>query len=153
MAWEYKREESQFAEIPEGKYRVVIDNVEKKVSRNGNDMLEIRMSVSGQSSSIWYYISFLEDRPKITNRMLTRLFDSFGIEEGNFNLQSYVGKAGAAMIKHDDDTGRAKISYLIAKSKQDDLPPFVDKNGKPPLQSDKDGFMVMPEISDDDIPF
>ena len=152
MAWNYQRTESQFSEIPEGRYRVVIDSAEKAVSQKGNDMLVIKMSVSGQSSSVWHYISFLEDRPEITNRMLTQLFDSFDIEEGNFNLQSYVGKAGAVMIKH-DDTGRARISYLIAKNKQGDLPPFVDKNGRPPLTPNKDGYMPIPEIGDDEIPF
>ena len=153
MAWEYKREETTFDEIPEGKYRVVIDSAEKAISQKGNDMLVIKMSVSGQSRSIWHYISFLNDRPEITNRMLTQLFDSFGIEEGNFNLSSYVGKAGAAQIKHDDN-GRARISYLIAKNKQGDLPPFLGANGKPVPTANKDGFMELPDdLEDDSIPF
>ena len=155
MAWQYKREESQFEAIPEGRYRVVIDSAEKAVSKNGNDMLVVKMSVSGQSASIWYYISFLDDRPEVTNRMLTQLFDSFGIEEGNFNLRDYVGKAGAAQIKHDDQ-GRARISYLIAKDKQGDLPPFVDKDGRTPPPQPKvgaDGFMELADAADDDVPF
>lgn len=124
MEWQYKREERQFDEIPEGTYRVRIVSAEKAVSKtSGNDMLVIKMEVSGQKSHIWRYISFLPDRPEVTNRMLTEFFDSFGIEEGNFNLASYVGKAGAAVIKHDEQ-GRAKISYFIKKDKQDELPPW-----------------------------
>ena len=132
MAWQYKREEStsNFEVIPEGRYRAVIDSAEKAVSQKGNDMLVLKMSVSGQLSSIWYYIPFLEDRPEITNRMLTQLFDSFDIEEGNFNLASYTGKAGSINVKHDEE-GRAKINYLLTKKQQDELPPYVSAKDVP----------------------
>lgn len=153
MAWNYQRTEStQFAEIPEGRYRALIDSAEKAVSRSGNDMLVIKMKVSGQTSSIWYYISFLEDRPEITNRMLTQLFDSFGIEEGNFNLMSYVGKAGGICVKH-DDTGRARISYLLSKKQQEELPPYVGDPVKAPPKVNENGFMEIPEGEDDEILF
>lgn len=153
MAWNYQRTEStQFAEIPEGRYRALIDSAEKAVSKSGNDMLVIKMRVSGQTSSIWYYISFLEDRPEITNRMLTQLFDSFGIEEGNFNLASYVGKAGGIQVKHDDQ-GRARISYLLSKKQQEELPPYVGDAVKAPAKVDQNGYMEIPESGDDEIPF
>lgn len=132
MAWNYVREESKgtFDVIPEGRYRAVIDSAEKATSSKGNDMLVIKMSVSGQLSSIWYYIPFLEDRPEITNRMLTQLFDSFGIEEGNFDLATYVGKAGGINVKHDEE-GRAKINYLLSKKQQEELPPYVNQRDVP----------------------
>ena len=146
MAWEYKREEStQFEVIPEGKYRVVIDSAEKAMSQSGNDMLVIKLKVSGQTSSIWHYIPFLEDRPQITNRMLTQLFDSFGIDEGNFNLASYAGKAGGICVKHDEQ-GRAKISYLLSKKQQEELPAFAGADDKP---SEK--WVNIP--ADGDLPF
>ena len=153
MAWEYKREEStQFAEIPEGRYRAVIESAEKAVSSKGNDMLVIKMKVSGQTSSIWHYISFLEDRPEITNRMLTQLFDSFDIEEGNFNLASYVGKAGGICVKH-DESGRAKISYLLSKKQQEELPPYVGDPVKLAPKVNADGWMEVPDTDDETIPF
>ena len=122
MAWQFKHEESSYPEIAPGKYRVMIETAEMAVSKAGNDMLVLKLIVAGQKSRIWNYIVFLEDRPEITNRMLTRFFDSFGIEEGDFNLNNYPGHVGAAMIKHDDDDDRAKISYFISKDKQDNLP-------------------------------
>lgn len=147
MAWEYKREESkQFEAIPEGKYRAIIDSAEKAISQNGNDMLVVKMKVSGQTSSIWYYIPFLEDRPEITNRMLTQLFDGFGIEEGNFNLASYTGKAGGICVKHDEQ-GRAKVSYLLSKKQQEELPPFAGLENK-----QSDGWVAVPN-DDSDLPF
>lgn len=126
MAWDYKRVERTYEEIPEGRYRVRILNAEKAISKNsGNDMLVLTLEVSGQHSSLWSYISFLPDKPEITNRMLTQMFDAFGIEEGNFNLASYVGKAGAAQIKHDEQ-GRAKLHYFLNKGSEAEksLPPF-----------------------------
>ena len=50
MAWQFKREEKVFDEIPAGDHRVVIDSAEKAQSKAGNDMLVIKMRVSGYSS-------------------------------------------------------------------------------------------------------
>lgn len=146
--WKYKREEREFEEIPEGTYRVAIASAEMAVSKaSGNDMLVLRLAVSGYTASIWNYIAFLPDRPEVTNGMLTSLFDSFGIEEGDFNLAGYVGKVGAAKIKHDAD-GRAKISYFLKKDKQSSLPPWKG-NLPEPIQGAGDPF----EGDDDKIPF
>ena len=93
MAWQFKREETEFEELAEGRYRVAIVDAQMAVSKSGNDMLVIKLLVSGTRRNLWNYITFLDDRPEITNRMLTQFFDSFGIEDGNFNLNSYVGKS------------------------------------------------------------
>lgn len=140
MSWEYKRVEQTFDEIPEGRYRVRILNAEKAFSQNENEMLVLMLEVSGQRSALWNHITFLPDRPEITNRMLTQMFDAFGIEEGNFNLASYIGKAGAAQIKHDDQ-GRAKLHYYLKKGSEAEkkLPPFEsvrsDTGGSAPAPS------------------
>ena len=127
MAWQFKREESEFEELAEGRYRVMIVDAEMATSKNGNDMLVIKLQVSGTKRNLWNYIVFLDDRPEITNRMLTQFFDSFGIEEGNFNLKSYLGKIGGCQVKHEqgqDGKIRAKISYFLSKKQQDALPPW-----------------------------
>lgn len=143
--WQFKREEQGFDEIPEGTYRVAIESAEMAVSKaSGNDMLVIKLAVSGFSSHLWNYIAFLPDRPEITNRMLTSLFDSFGIQDGDFNLAGYVGKIGAAKIKHDEE-GRAKISYFLAKDKQSSLPPW---KGDLPMKMAV-GFQEVGEDPDD----
>ena len=124
MAWQFKREEAEYPEIPEGRYRVMIVSAEMAVSKSsGNDMLVIKLAVSGTKSNLWNYIAFLDDRPEITNRLLTQLFDSFGIEDGNFNLTSYIGKVGGCQVKHDDQ-GRAKVQYFLSKKQQETLPPW-----------------------------
>ena len=126
MPWKFERNESSgFEVIPEGKYRVRIKSAEKAVSRNGNDMLVIQLEVNGYTSTIYHYIVFMEDRPEITNRMLTQFFDSFkDIPEGDFNTANWIGKVGACTIKHEEYQGepRAKLGYFIHKDKQGDLP-------------------------------
>lgn len=123
MAWQFQRTKRQFEGVPAGDHRVIIDSVEKAVSRNGNDMLVMRLKVSGCSSMLWHYIVFMDDHPEITNQKLTEVFDSFGIEDGNFNLASWTGKAGAAHVKIDDQ-GYSKVSYFLKKNKADKLPPW-----------------------------
>ena len=143
MSWNYKREEAKiFEELPEGNYRTVIESVELAVSkRSGNNMFVIKMAVSGSTAHLWHYIPFLEDRPEVTNRMLTAFFDSFGIDEGDFNTAHYTGKAGGVHVKHDEE-GRAKISYLLTKDQQSKLPPW---EGQLPNMS--------VDVVEDDIPF
>lgn len=148
MAWDYQREEKHFDAIPEGKYRVRVKSVEKAVSSKGNDMITIQLDVSGFSKKIFHYITFLPDNPKLTNAKLTEFYDSFkDIPEGSKDLNSWVGKVGACCIKHEDynDQTRERVSYFIEASKQDSLPPWVEK---------ADEFITVPasEVSDD-IPF
>ena len=152
MAWEFKREESQFKVLPEGIYRIRIKAADKAVSSNGNDMLVLQFEVSGETKVLYHYIVFMADRPEITNRMLTQFFDSFkDIPEGDFNMGNWIGKVGAAKIKHDDYQGqtREKISYFVHKSKQGDLPPWKEPSG---ATVDADGFM-QPSEDIEDLPF
>lgn len=136
MSWEYKREETQFELPPEGRQRIRIKSADKAVSQNGNDMLALQFEVSASRSTLYHYIVFLNDRPEITNRMLTQFFDSFkDIPEGDFNMQNWIGKVGACLIAHEDDGRggkRARIKYFIRANNQDDLPPWRESDGFSP---------------------
>lgn len=129
MAWQFKREERKFEVLPEGKYRIRVKSVDKAISKSGNDMLTLQFDVSGNNSILYHYITFLDDKPEITNRMLTQFFDSFkDIEEGDFNMANWIGKVGACMVKHDEYNGNptARISYFISADRQGDLPPWQE---------------------------
>ncbi len=142
MAWEYKREERQFPQLPEGDYRIRVKSAEKAISKAGNDMLALQFEVSGSKQILYHYIVFLEDRREITNGMLTSFFDAFpAINEGDFNLTTWLGKVGACHVKHDDD-GRARLSYFIKAEKQYALPPWKDYGGN---IVDSDGFIKVAE--------
>ena len=144
MAWEYQREEQSFEVLPEGKYRIRIKSAEKAVSKSGNDMLALQFDVSDHSQILYHYITFMKDRPEITNRMLTQFFDSFkDIKDGDFNMTNWIGKVGACNVKHEEYNGNpsAKISYFIKADKQDDLPPWKEPKGS--ASTDSDGFMTI----------
>ena len=145
MEWKFERVEQKFDEIPVGEHRIRIANAEKAISKNGNDMLALKFDVSGYTSKLYHYIVFLPENPEITNRNLTQLFDSFGIEDDNFNLASWVGKVGGCMTK-EDEYG-TKIRYFLSKKKQETLPPWKDCEGVA-LQAPE---VVVPD--DDDLPF
>lgn len=160
MSWSFKREESGFKPIPEGVHRIRVSSAEKTVSSNGNDMLTLKFDVSGQSSYIFHNIVFLQDRPEITNRMLTQFFDSFkDIPEGDLNLSNWTGKVGACEIKHEEYNGKtqAKVRYFISADKQGSLPPWKEPKRKDNdeddnIEVDEDGFI---KVDDDgtDMPF
>lgn len=157
MAWEYKREERKFEVLPEGKYRVRIREADKAISKKGNDMLVLQLNVSGSAKVLYHYIVFMDDRPEITNQRLTEFFDSFkDIPEGDFNMTNWIGKVGAAVIKHDEYNGetRERISYFIRADKQGDLPPWKEVSGNAPkLNIPKNDEFIPVEGMDLDVPF
>ena len=153
MAWSYKREEQKFPIVPEGPHRIRIKAADKAISQKGNDMLALQFTVSGSGLTLFNYITFLDDRPEITNRMLTSFFDAFpDIEEGDFNMQNWIGKVGACNVKHEDYNGSpsAKSNYFIKSSRQSELPPWVE-----PEVGDNSGGNGFTDksVEDEDIPF
>lgn len=160
MAWSYTRDESTGfnTKVPEGDHRIRIKSAEKAVSKSGSDMLALQFEVSNYKDAIIYhYIVFLQDRPEITNRNLTQFFDAFpGIQDGDFNLDHYVGKVGAAHVKHEEYNGstNAKIQYFIKADKQQGLPAWVEPgNAAASIKSDANGFMDIPAGTDEELPF
>ncbi len=149
MAWEYQRTERQFEQLPEGRYRIRVKSADKAISSKGNDMLALQFEVSGHRQILYHYIVFLDDRPEITNRMLTQFFDAFpGIPEGDFNMRNWIGKVGGCQVKHDED-GRARIHYFIRAKQQEELPPWREPDGS---EVDKDGFIRVADGAMDDLP-
>ena len=159
--WSYSREEQKFELPPEGDYRIRIKSAEKVVAGTGNTMIALQFEVSGSTTIVYHKIVFLRDRPEITNRNLTKFFDSFGgIQEGKFNLSSWVGQVGAAHLKKDtyNDKDKLVVHYFIAKNKQDGLAPWVEPGNKSsggtynPYSGNDSGFSTV-EADDDSLPF
>lgn len=155
--WNYQRDESMaFKPIPEGTHRIRIKSAEKKAATTGKQMLAFEFEVSGYNGKIFHNIVFLPDRPEITNRSLTQFFDSFkDIPEGDFNLANWVGKVGAATVKHEEYNGNvnAKIAWFVSKNNQASLPPW-----KEPEKSSSNGASAAPAVNvplevDEEVPW
>lgn len=147
-------ESTGFRPIPIGEHRVRIASAEETVSGSGNPMIKLTLEVSGYNSTIWHYVVFMADNAKLTNQKLGEIFSSFGIQQGNLNTQTWVGKVGAAKVKHDTYNGEtnAKIAYFIAKDRQDKLPAWQEPSNKASVTGGGNGGFV--EVSmPDDLPF
>lgn len=145
MDWKFEEKENEYKKIPVGKHRLRIESAIPKTSKSGKEMVELVFSVSGYNSKIWYYLVFLPDYPDITNRNLTAIYDSFGIDKGNMNFDSWIGKVGAGQIKYDENE-YAKIHYFIKKEAQAGLPSWVEPNSEEAV-----GEFVT--VDEDDLPF
>ena len=150
MATNWNFEETKFINLPDGDYRIKINSIEKKISQAGNDMWEIKFAPSGINGKlIYYYLVFNPDHRDITNKNLTSFYNSFNIpyekNKLNENLQSFVGKIGAANIytPKDDNYGFEKIKYFITDDRLKTLPPYVNKLSNQAVVSN----------ADDEIPF
>ena len=125
-----------FAPIPEGKYRVRIEDVQEKISQSGKGMIELTLAVSGYSSKLWYYVitdCASPEEKRLTNQKLGSIFDSFNITVGNFNLQDWIGHVGGAKVRHrktdnDNDNIRAEVHYFLTRSQVDRLPAWKEAN-------------------------
>jgi hypothetical protein len=152
--WQFSADdytEKNFKPIPVGDHRVRIAEAEEQTSNAGNQMIKLVLNVSGYSTTIWHYVVFMPDRKELTNQKLGELWNSFGIQQGNFNLQSWIGKVGAAKVKHEERDGEtsAKIAYFINKDRQNKLPAWQEPNNA--NASEKNADFV--EITTEDLPF
>ena len=141
-------EEQSFKPIPVGDHRVRISSAEEQTSSKGKQMIKLVLDVSGYNSTIWHYIVFMPENTKLTNQKLGELWNSFGIPQGNFDLNSWRGKVGAAKVKHEIYEGNPnpKVSYFISKDRQDKLPAWQE-----PANAAATGQTVV--TNDDNVPW
>lgn len=155
ISWNFNAEdyqENDFAPIPAGDHRVRIAKAEEAKSKNGSDMVVLTLDVSGHSSSLWYYLVFMPSNPQMTNQKLGQIFESFGITPGDMNLNNWVGKVGAARVKHEAYNGEqtAKVSYFLTKKKQETMSEWKEPAGKASVTGGGSASVV---VDESDLPF
>lgn len=126
--------EKDFAIIPVGDHRVRIAEVAERTFSTGNHGFEITLEVNGHNSRLWFYLVLDQNNPQQTNQRLGEFFNSFGISNTMVgNGKQWVGAVGAVRVKHEEYNGaqQAKVSYCIARSRQDKLAPWNGNNAAP----------------------
>lgn len=89
-------------------------------SKSGNQMLEVYFSVDNIAE---YYIERYV-AGEYFNKNITRLFDAFNIERGNFNFDMWKGKVGVGFFAHEQQeyvdsygnlrtSNRSVLKYLV----------------------------------------
>ena len=143
--------ENDFSVIPVGDHRVRISDVAERVSKNGNEMYELTLEVSGYSSRLWHYLVLDRNDPKKTNQRIGDFFNSFGIADHSMGSgKQWIGKVGAVRVKHEEYNGgeTAKVAFLVSKKNQEKLPPAKFSNNAAPV-----GGFHATTVAAEDLPF
>ena len=83
-----------------GEWECTITKVEEKISKKNNPMLALSFAIDEQGTLYYYIVDDVssEDAWRRRNQNLTRFFDCFSIQRGNFNYSSWIGKRGIIKI-------------------------------------------------------
>jgi hypothetical protein len=139
---------------PPGKYRLRIEGAEETTSKAGANMVKLALKVSGYPGTVFHYIVDND----YAQRNFDQFFDSFNIKPEDFNYLNWRGKVGAAQLKVEQFNGndQAKISFFILRSKQGDMPAWVEKgelSGAPMSLREDPDFLRAAGSDVVDIPF
>ena len=123
-------EEVSYEPLPVGEYRIRIDFVEPKESKNGNTYFAFEFAVSGDNRKLWYNLVLTDDK-KMTNQKLGAFFKSFGITDYDLtHWQYWPGKVGACKTKirpaEGEYSARAEVHYFLPPEKAEKLAPWVE---------------------------
>lgn len=130
LNWNYNPREysaRNFEPIPEGDYRVRINDVKEKVFSSGNEGFEITLDVPGQVGKLWYYLVLDPSDSSKTNQRLGMFFDSFAIRDTNLsNCSDWIGCDGAVRVKHSmyNGTITSRVVFCLSRAQQKKFPDF-----------------------------
>lgn len=136
---DYTPEEYKVAfNCSDGKHEMVIRGARTAESSTGKQMLEVGFGVKEGSNLITasYVERFVEG--EYFNQNITRFFDAFEIQRGNFDFKTWVGKMGAGEFVHTssnwtDSHGQPKTTvkceckYFYTEDTQEAQPAAVFK--------------------------
>ena len=83
-----------------GEWECSITKAEEKMSKKSNPMLVLSFTIDEQGTLYYYIVDDVssEDAWRRRNQNLTRFFDCFSIQRGNFHYNSWIGKRGIIKI-------------------------------------------------------
>ena len=120
-------------EVADGDHIVVIMGAQVKQAQSGKQMLEISFMVPDAGNSI-YIERYVEG--DYFNQNMSKFFDAFGIQPGNFNFPTWAKKSGMGHFIHKEETfvdkqgvqktvNKCRMQYLLVPEKEqfpEDIP-------------------------------
>lgn len=124
---------SKVFDVADGDHTVTITGSQIKQTQKGSQMLEVSLLVPDAGNMI-YIERYVEG--DYFNQNMSKFFDAFGIQPGNFNFASWVKKSAKGHFIHKEETfldkqgiqktvNRCKMQYLIVPEKEqfpEDIP-------------------------------
>lgn len=113
--YQYEEYAVQF-DCPDGDLAVTVRGAKVAATKLGNQMLEISLDVE-RSNGVLYIERYVAG--DYFNKNMSRFFDAFGIQRGNFNFQTWTGKRATGHFEHQEETYngktqiRARLKYLL----------------------------------------
>lgn len=132
--YQYEQGSTSFS-CEEGEQFLRVEGAEITRSKTGKQMLVVAFSVSN-SNGVLYKENFVEG--DFFNKSMSRFFDAFQIQPGNFNLQQWKGKQGRAMFQkkteeYQDASGnwkqavKTKLVYFIMPNSAQQVQPQAQR--------------------------
>lgn len=149
----------KFEIIPEGKHRLMIDEVEITVSKKEKPMIKVTFKVSGHNSKLWAYFVNGDNFQFSIDPFL----DSFAIDPKTVpgEVHTWVGHTGAAVVEHNiyNNKTTANIKNYIPRSEQGvgaSKAPETAKQGRGTTKQTASAQLPQEDFpfpSDEDMPF
>ena len=113
-----------------GEVRVRIVDAEQKKSQSGNEMIELKMSVTGGTGNecpLYDYIVDNSEKPEQASSKTGSILRSCGKEPTkDFALEPelFVGLDGVVMVGHEEYNGKtkAKVKWWVTPMSEDSIP-------------------------------
>ena len=131
---------------PPGRYNASIESASETYSKAGNTMIKVVFSLSGKNTKIFHY--FVDN--EYIQRKLDQFYNSFNIQPGNFDLQSWLGKTGDIQVVHEEQNGfkNARVHYFYLRKAKPETLSYSDESGTT-YDDTPETFVA----TDDDVPF
>ena len=131
ITWNYSTNEDKrrsYRVLPDGIYVVQIERAVEMVSSSGNPMIKMDLRVLRDKNNtkvdtkatVRNNVTFSKWHAKLVNKVLSDIYSSFDIPEGNLEAKTWVGKVGVAQLEQDEFNGNPynRVAYFLTKQQQ-----------------------------------
>ncbi len=100
-----------------GEWDCTIVKAEEKTSQSGNEMVVLDFDIPEQGQLKYYLVDdkSSEEAWIRTNQNITRFFDCFNIQRGNFRISSWIGARGKIAIDKGEPTSSGKQYFEVKR--------------------------------------